>query len=342
MSGAREFNHLFIITHTDLDGVGAAAVALKLLGRDEDSSTIAFAEPYNIDSVISELEGAIDRGDLLLISDIGVNSSVFENVSRYVRELAGKGVIVEWYDHHVWAPAEIEALEKAGARVVVDRSTCATGVVAKYLLGPDALDSDKFLRELVDAVCSADLWLWRHPLSPKLFRVVGERKGGEDWKRKLAYKFSKGILWDEEMEEKLVEYIDMELAGFKRALGNTYLGESKGVKIAVVYKDWRGPPSSSMIGALAMSRFEADIAAIVRSDGGLSLRSRKYNVQVLARMLGGGGHPRAAGAKLDLPLLVRIMGIIYPRLVSYYSYRKLRGAVERLAGSREFRVSSEE
>jgi oligoribonuclease NrnB/cAMP/cGMP phosphodiesterase (DHH superfamily) len=338
----KSFNHLFIITHTDLDGVGAAAVALRLLERGEGEATILFAEPYNIDRVLEENLDSMDRGDLLVISDLGANRDALPRALESLSELSRRGVSIEWFDHHVWSPEDLEAVEKAGVRIVVDRSTCATGVVARYLMGPKRFEEDRFLSELEAVVCSADLWRWDHPLSPKLFRVVGERHGGEDWKRRLALKMASGILWDDEMESKLEEYVNLELEGYTRVLATVYVSRGGGARLAVAYKASRGPPSSSTIGALLLSRYAADVAAIVRSDGGLSLRSRKFNVQLLASKLGGGGHPKAAGAKIEIPLLVRLAGRLYPKIVSYYAFRVLSRALEELGGAEALRLEKKQ
>jgi oligoribonuclease NrnB/cAMP/cGMP phosphodiesterase (DHH superfamily) len=67
-----------------------------------------------------------------------------------------------------------------------------------------------------------------------------------------------------------------------------------------------------------MSRFGADVAVIVRSNGAASLRSRSVDVSVVARRLGGGGHPRAAGARIKLPLIVRLLAKLYPKVASAY------------------------
>ncbi len=313
------YNHVYIVTHSDLDGVGAAAAALRSLGRVEEGSTILFAEPYNLEATLWRLEPHVSPGDLVVISDLGPTRSSLRKIAETLSELAKRDVRVEWYDHHVWDPAELSLMEEAGARMVVDRSTCATGVVARYL-NEERYEKDHYLGELERAVCAADLWRWDHYLAPKLFRVVGERDGGEEWKRRLAYKLASGVLWDEEMDKRLESYVNSELEGYNRALRNAYVSEKGGYRIAATYKDFPGPPSSSMIGALLLSRFEADVAVIIRSDGGISLRSRKVDVQLIARALGGGGHPRAAGAKVKIPLLVKLASILHPRLTAIYAH----------------------
>lgn len=325
------FNHLFIVTHTDLDGAGAAAAALRITGRKVDEATIVFAEPYNLDRKLGELVDHVSQGDLTVIADLGVNKQVFNGIVDSVRKIAEAGARVEWYDHHVWSDEEVAALREAGALVVVDRSTCATGVVARHMARFRGVN-DEFLTELEAAVCAADLWRWDHHMAPKLFRVAGDR-GDEEWKRKLIEKLASGVLWDEELEAKLEEYVNEELSGFNKVLSTVYVGRVDGYTVAVAYKRVKGPPGSSMIGASLLSRYDSDVAGIVRGDGGLSLRSRRVNVQVIAKLLGGGGHPAAAGAKIGIPLPIRLLGLVYPRAVSWYAFRVIAGALREAARS---------
>jgi len=300
------FNHLFIITHTDLDGVGSAAAALASSRRSPGEATIVYAEPYNIHEALSQLEEHVSPGDLLVIADLGPNRESYPRAIEIIRRLTGRSARVEWYDHHIWEESEKNMLKKAGAAVHIDTTTCATGVVARYMPGERGLEPPEWLGELVAAVCAADLWRWDHPLAPKLFRVAEYRyeEGREAWRNRLVEKFSRGTLWDEELEKALQSYISLELANFNRILSTAYVTPPPCI-VAATYKS-RGPPSNSFIGASLLSRHRADIAVIVRDNGAISLRSRTVNVREVARQFGGGGHPRAAGAKVRLGLLARL------------------------------------
>lgn len=313
-----EYNHVYIITHTDLDGIGAAAAAIRMLSRGEGEYTLVFAEPYNVHEALESIVDSVSEGDLIIVSDLGVNKASFDKSVILLSEALSKGARAKWLDHHIWSAEEKERLSSIGVEVHVDTSTCATGVVARYL---KPSNQDEFVGRLVDAVCSADLWRWDHPMSGKLFRVVGERWQSTEWKQRIVEKFASGVMWDAEMEERLQEYVTQELEGYNLTLRSVATAESNGIRVVATYKYFKGPPNSSMIGALLLSRFDASIAAIVRSDGGLSLRSRKYNVQVIARELGGGGHPRASGAKIGIPFLVKLASSIYPRVLSMYVAR---------------------
>ncbi len=306
----QDFNHLFIITHTDLDGIGSAAAAVVASGRSSTDYTVLYAEPYNLHEVLRDIISHVEGGDLLVIADLGPNKDSFEESLSLLKSAAEKGVFIEWYDHHIWLESEIEAAKRAGVDIVVDRSTCATGVVAKYMPDKRGIEPPSFLFELVKAVCAADLWVWDHPLAPKLFRVADSRyeEGKEAWRNKLVEKFVNGVMWDEELEKMLEEYVNLELENYSKILKTVYV-EGPPCRVVAVYKE-RGPPSNSIIGASLLSRFNSDIAVILRSNGGISLRSRNVDVQQVARELGGGGHPRAAGAKIKIGALSRITSLV--------------------------------
>jgi oligoribonuclease NrnB/cAMP/cGMP phosphodiesterase (DHH superfamily) len=313
--------HLFVITHTDLDGVGSAAVYLRLSGVARDFASIIFAEPYNLHEVLSSLVGNVGDGDTIVLADLSPNKSNFREILEAVNKLRSSGAAIEWYDHHVWDPDYIDALRKLGVRIYVDRTTCATGVVAKYHPSKDR--ADETTSRIVKAVCAADLWIWDDPLAPKLFRVAGNRRD-EEWKNRLAWKLSAGILWDNELQAKLEEYVNKELIGASKALESVAKVGRQGKCLVVAALKDEGPPSNSIIGALLLSRFNADIAVVVRRNGAISLRSRAVDVQVVARALGGGGHPRASGAKVRIPLLVKLLSLFSPRVLSRYAARLVR------------------
>jgi oligoribonuclease NrnB/cAMP/cGMP phosphodiesterase (DHH superfamily) len=313
--------HLFIITHTDLDGVGSAAVYIRLSGVPREFATIIFAEPYNLHEVLSRLAGNVGEEDKIVLADLGPNESNFTEMLDAVKKLKESGAIIEWYDHHVCDPKYIEALRRVGVELYVDRSTCATGVVARY--HPSSNRVDDVTMRIVKAVCAADLWIWDDPLAPKLFRVAGNRRD-EEWKTRLIWKLSAGTLWDEELQARLEEYVNKELVGASKALKSVVKVGDRGRCLVVAAVKDEGPPSNSIIGALLLSRFNADIAVIIRRNGAVSLRSRDVDVQVVAKALGGGGHPRASGAKIEIPLIIRFSSLFSSRALSRYAARLIR------------------
>ncbi len=324
-----EAGHLYIVTHTDLDGVGSAAAAVAVFGRRSGEYTVLYAEPYNVHEKIAEIAEYMEKGDILVIADLGPNRDSFPHAVKAIEGLAGKGVRVYWFDHHVWDPAEAEAVEKAGARLILDRTTCATGVVARYAPSILGVEKPPFFEELEKAVCAADLWRWDHHLAPKLYRVAEARGEGvrpEDWRNRLVAKFSEGTLWDEEMESRLEDYVNRELANYNSIL-KTVVVVDGACRVAAAYKE-RGPPANSFVAASLLARHDADIAVIVRENGGMSLRSRRVNVREVAVRLGGGGHPVAAGAKIKIPITVRLAAKLSKKMLSRHAARVVLKAAE--------------
>ncbi len=321
-------NHLFIITHTDLDGIGGAAAYLKIAKRSLSDSTVIFSEPYELHETIASIHNEVTSGDKIAIIDLGPNKENYKTIVEKIEDLEKKDIEIEWYDHHIWEDNG-EKLKNLGVKLFIDRSTCATGVVIKYATKIYNQKIDGFLAELEKAVCAADLWIWNHPLAPKLFRVVGTDKGenSTEWKIKVIETFLEGKLWDDSFNERLESYINKELKNYEKILRTMCIKRMKGRKVVAVLKP-RGPPANSLIGALLISRFNADIAIILRENGALSLRSKKIDVQKVASFLGGGGHPRASGAKIKFPFWVRFFSRFYSKMLTRYACHKVASALK--------------
>ncbi|MGC9112105.1 DHH family phosphoesterase [Acidilobus sp.] len=331
----RTDRRIVIITHNDLDGAAAAASYLRIIGVKPQDAVILFAEPYNVDQVIDRLTPYLEPHTTMAFMDIGFNSQSTPRAIDRLRSAAVKDLEVEWYDHHVWAEEDVSAVQRLGARLFVDRSTCGAGVVIRYASKLYGAEVDDFMNRLERAVCAADLWRWDDPLAPKLFRASTsppDTRNGQ-WKEKLVEKFFNGVLWDDELQARLEGYLEEELANSSAELRNSYSASSNGCVIASVVRD-SDLPSDSILGSMLVSRAHANAAALIKRKGfrrvSLSLRSRGVaNVQVIARRLGGGGHPRASGASIILPIHVALLGMVSRKYIAkYVSQRLLEVAVE--------------
>jgi oligoribonuclease NrnB/cAMP/cGMP phosphodiesterase (DHH superfamily) len=326
-----------VVTHTDLDGVSSAAIYLRLAGLEPDvDAAIFFTEPYKLHKTLT----SIPKAGRLVIADLGPNASTIDSIADRLHELARSGVRVEWYDHHRWQEEWITKLQSLGVRLHIDTSTCAAGVVARYAPAELNVEADDFTLKLAKVTCAADLWKWDEPMAGRLYRVVERYHGrrGDRWRRSLIRGFYSGALWWPELEDALAEYLRLEFKGFEKSLRNVSVVERAGCRIVGVLKA-RGPPATSIIASSVLSRYSADIAVIVRRRGrGLSLRSRAVNVREVAVELGGGGHPRAAGAPLNAPLHVRIASLLLPKLKLNYALRLVADAVERLGGCEKLKL----
>ena len=334
-----------LVTHTDLDGVSAAAIILRATGaRLGVDARLEFTEPYRLHKSLKSIASSVQPGEVVTISDIGANPDTFERVVQLLGRIVERGGRVYWFDHHRWEPEWLERLASIGVRVYVETDTCGAGVVARHVPDAFGVEPDGYVAELVRATCAADIWLWDHPAAPKLYRVVDWKRGraGDKWRRRLVEKFAAAkslgeILGDGEVARALMEYVDRELANYEKSIRSVEVFEVDGCRVVVALKR-SGPPSRSFLARTLAARYGADVVAIIHRRG-ISLRSENVDVRSIAKELGGGGHLRAAGAPLAMPLLWRIVAFIYPRLRLKWAARRIHEAVLR-AGCRRITADS--
>ncbi len=290
----------YIVTHTDMDGIGSAALYIYLQGSDP--RRIYFTEPYHIDRVVRKIVN-IGSGKIAFM-DLGMNPQFYPYVKASLEKLIGRGVEIEWYDHHVWNDEWVNGLMGIGVKLYVDRSTCATGVVAKHAPRKRGSIDQYFVEELVSGVCAGDLWRFDHWRGPWYLRLI-RRREKDSWRIHVINVLSKGILWNQEFTENILVKLERELRAYNDVLRSLYVREVDGVRI--VYIPSHDLVDTSFVAALALGRAYADVAVVVSRDGKLSFRSTGYNVREIAVRLGGGGHPRASGAKVKVPFKIRLL-----------------------------------
>lgn len=301
---------LAIVTHTDMDGAGAAGVYLYLNNNPEHR--IFFTEPYLLHKTLSKVVSAYY--EKLVITDIGINPVIYDKVLEYLSLLRKQGVPVIWFDHHMWESKWIQDLSNLGVELYVDKSTCATGVVAKHVKSHRVNIDEEFIREIVNGICSGDLWTFNHWLGPYYVRLV-RRRDDKSWRKFVVRTIASGKLWIPEFESKILDHLDRELELFSGKL--TIIEKNvSGIKIAIAESNEE--VENSFIGSFLIGRCSADIAVIASVDGKLSFRSRSINVRDIALKLGGGGHLYASGAKVNIPWWIRLLSKINSKIFLNY------------------------
>lgn len=335
-----------IITHTDLDGVVSAVVYyLSLLKNgienknvialepEKDPDTIIhFTEPHSLHLVLKELEAQKQPPEKIVITDLGANKDTISDIIGSIKNLVKRGVIVEWYDHHKWDDSWVGLIKTLkNTKIFIETDTCAAGVVHRHVNVPEPLSS--CISNLVSATCAADVWKWDNMLAPLLYRVTMSPRGakGDVERRRLFERFSRCEIWSDDWRDKLEEQIDRELKGYSDALKKKKVLplRENGETTAVFILKEKGHPPTSFLASFLLRRTGADIAVIVRVDGALSLRSRGVDVRELAVCLGGGGHPRASGAKIGLPFYYGFLRIILPFIYKRVLMKRVEETVKR-------------
>jgi oligoribonuclease NrnB/cAMP/cGMP phosphodiesterase (DHH superfamily) len=290
-----------IITHKDLDGIAGASLFTYCRRVNSDQLKIIFTEPSNL---LKFLRKYYKKGRYLVIIDIGLNRAIHNEL----KDLDLSDVHIEWYDHHVWDQEWIKVLQDKRIDLYIDRSTCATGVVARNVCS----DREMKVKYLVERVCDVDLWRFNTYESTFLFRYA-DLENSNRWRNKvfnLIKYFLEGGIEDivSGIEEDVSKYVDEELRILSTLRSRIIKKDVEDLSLCIYFKE-KSIPSTSIIGNAMLSI--CDIAVVIHESlKSLSFRSRKCNVREIAKIFNGGGHPRAAGAPLNIPFIYRVLSNI--------------------------------
>ena len=256
-----------LLTHTDLDGIGAAVVWTATTG-----APYRIVENGEVDQAVAE---AVTQADEVVLADHSVAETSVPLVEAHVAE----GGRFQLLDHHKSA---LPLARHAWATVDVDRS--GTGLLFDYLGRPDAL------REFAELVEDHDLWRHADPRSAKLAALYALL--GED--RFMARFVADPRVTFTEAEELLLDVEARRESDYiERKLEEAEVLEINGARWAFV---WAESYRSTLAHAL-IERLDVAATAIVNANSDkviVSLRGRSVDVALVAEAHGGGGHARAA------------------------------------------------
>ncbi|MEM1742205.1 MAG: DHHA1 domain-containing protein, partial [Desulfurococcaceae archaeon] len=129
---------------------------------------------------------------------------------------------------------------------------------------------------------------------------------------------------------KVIELFDKEINEYNNIEYNIELIDVNGLKIGFILNNEY--IESSLLASYVLSKYSLDVAIVASIDGKLSIRSRKYNVRNLAYKLGGGGHIKASGAKVKIPIGIRIKGLVNKQTVLKHISKIVSNAIYELGG----------
>jgi len=283
-----------IVTHKDADGVVAGAITVFCL--HSINYKVFFIEPSDLPIILKKIIKIKPRK--VIITDIGLNKNTFEESLKHLSTMRNQGIDILWFDHHIWDSSWILEISKV-AKLHIDSSTCATGIVYNVL----CKGKNDMLNRIVKATCSADLWLFDDIYAPWIYRYIAYYENNlEEAFSKVLNLLKRNEFLNEEVLCVIERIMDKELELLTKYLSEVKIREVCGYKIAFIIKRHK-IPQTSIIANYLNSVTGADIIAIINVDScSISLRSKKCNVREIAKALGGGGHARAAGAKLNMPL----------------------------------------
>lgn len=294
--------NICVVSHEeDIDGIGSAAIAVRAT-RSRCIYLVGYFEDkwYSLGKRLRTVCGR--RGSLsLVISDLNPSIKIVEILDRSLDGCDDKRII--WIDHHVWKEEVLSKVRSLGyIETYIDRSRTASENISSFF----GLDGDPVVKPIKDLSRDTDYGFFKHPLSEPLTDVIRYTLYSESnpkYLLKLALKFSKGVVWDYDLEAQWLKAREKKLEAIEKAKKNTVYTSLKGYRVLVSIAD---PMLSSRIVLREIGAGGYDIAFVAYTNGSITISRGRNDIDCaeIASRLGGGGHPHIAGAQIDRSIVM--------------------------------------
>lgn len=286
-----------VVTHTDADGLGAAALICDYHGPDVAVAPVDYDGPYGAGRALGDFAELAPSDAPLYLCDFNPGP---EGPPDELAEAAG-GRPAVWFDHHQWPAGSAKLASDAGVEVVLDDEECATSLVLDELgehgTGAEPADFDDYLADLAEVTRDLDLWVLDDERSEDLSMLARELP---------PLDYIDAVLGDGaaavgEHEELLAEARERFEEREARAVANAHSERVSGLDAAVAYCP--GGRRNRVGNELVEGEPDHSVAVVLGSTGSASVYSHSDEGPMIcdevARGQGGGGHPTAAGFRLD-------------------------------------------
>ena len=297
-----------LFTHTDLDGVGCAILAKLAFGTEVD------IEYCNYDDIDLKVEEYFDNGSEYEchITDIRINKELAHKIND-------SGKKYQLLDHH---PTALELNEYEWCKIQIENEdthiqTSGTELYYKWLVENNYLEDIGVLNRFVELITNYDTWRWstlgEDGLICKQVNTLLYLYGRDkfiDWCISEINSLFFPRLSDSdklilEIEQKTIDdYIE---AKDKQLFIGDLCGRTCGFVFAEKYV-------SELGNRLCKMHPEFDFVAMINMDGTISYRAVKDGIDLgkdVAKVFGGGGHPKAAGSQISKEMQMEIIKKIF-------------------------------
>lgn len=300
-----------LFTHTDLDGVGCAVLAKLVFGYKKLEIEYCNYDEIN-EKVKHYILNDIEKNDVCYITDI----SITEDLAEYINE---NNLNFYLFDHHQTA-LDLNKYDWCTVKIedkFTNYKTCGTELYYNWLAESGCLNKNVVLDKFVEVIRDYDTWRWstigENGIISKqindLFYLYG-RDAFIDWCMLKIYDCefpllskSDKLLLDLKQKE-IDDYIETkDKTMFITTMGNHTFG--------VVFAERF---FSELGNKLCIRHPEIDYVAMINMDGTVSYRTIKDDINLgidVAKLYGGGGHPKSAGSQFGSDIRLKTMESIF-------------------------------
>lgn len=275
-----------LFTHIDLDGSGSEII-VKLIYPDIETYRV----DYNFDSDMTYRK-IMAEADSIIFTDISISRDTAESLEA--TRAYGKELLL--LDHHESAKTNLEDLNYPWIHINMEYS----GALLAFLWYKDQLIENLDIVSynnygyLAQLVSDYDLWHHQYPESKKL-QFLWSKIGTEQFVARFLQNSSM-VLSDEE-ESFVKESMDALEESYQIAISNMDPEEDSYGNKWLLIKNI-GVMYSLVADRILKENPDVSYCCIMSRKGSLSFRSQYYDVEQIAKALGGGGHRLAAGAPM--------------------------------------------
>lgn len=274
-----EVANFVLFTHTDLDGYGAE-IMVKAMYPD----ITTYHVNYGFDEE-PEYRKIMAQASTIIFTDISISRLTAITLNCTAAN-GDKNLLL--LDHHKSA---YDKLADLGFNWIRFDETKSGALLAQEFFSSLNSQLDPY-KELAEAVNDYDLWIHKIPQSVQLQFLWSKDKD------KFAERFllDPSLHFSDEEMDIIQECEDERENSYQQAVADMEeLVDCDGLKFGFI------PEVKSLLSLVV-----SDILAchehlsylVVVNRGGLSFRSKSYEVRLIAEKLGGGGHPLASGCKI--------------------------------------------
>jgi oligoribonuclease NrnB/cAMP/cGMP phosphodiesterase (DHH superfamily) len=291
-----------VLTHTDADGLSAAALLVHMLGSETAVRPVSYHGAYQFEDALSDLIDVGFSETPIYITDFSPDTATVPDDLETLVDVYDCTAV--WYDHHEWPDGARENYEAAGIDTHVDTNECATSLLHQTFRYDDREWPDH-IDELVTVTKDIDLWIRDDPRSPRLNTFAS--LVDDPWEY-INSVLEHGVDHPPDVEQRIDERIarDEELETYAVENATKYATADDPWTVAITYS--KGGRSSEIGNELCENpKHDVDIAIVLKTHGGGGVYSHSDgqgedpDLDVFARCheiaseFGGGGHPTAAG-----------------------------------------------